>query len=61
MGANEQAGMMKDLSNSTNRALSIPVKLALGWAVEKLTGERLPAPEPPTADRIQWSLRPLRE
>lgn len=57
MKAVDQAPMLKQYAMSEDVKLILDV--ALGWAVRELTGEVLPAPDPPVANQGSWFLEPL--
>jgi HEAT repeat protein len=42
-----------------NKVAPTPIGLAFRWAVNELTGELLPEPDPPTAGKSDWFLEPL--
>ncbi len=59
MQAVEYAPMMRQLALAEDDDIELRLELALGWAVEKLTGEELPPPQPTTLGQGRWFLEPV--
>jgi HEAT repeat protein len=69
MGAVEQATMMRQYATSVESTphdiaeghdAEMRLELALGWALNELTGEELPPPRPSTVSQGRWFLEPIR-